>query len=1124
MMATVAAVWMDAAAAQDAADPPGASAPNGEEPPPPDAADDAPETGEAPDDPADGSAEGSDEGSDDETAAGETKADEPEAAVPAQDAASAAEAPPPDEASPGDAAPDQPDAAAPPGPGAGAPQEVEVVLEVPGAGAPAPPAPASSDEAPSTADPAPDDAEAAAEADGEDELGGEVIVITGTRAVVQTSLEEKRYSDTIVDALSADDIGDIPALSIGEALETLPGAASHREQGGATEISIRGMGPYLSSTVINGREATNGSGDRSVNFSQFPSELFAKLKVYKSQEAQMIEGGVSGQISLETLKPLEYGKRRFQVDAKGNYHPDNGNITDNARDFGYRLTLSYIDQFDADELGQMGVSIGYQKRRTTNPEQEFRTTSAWRDCRNDPSTTDGGVGRSDAGNCDDGAGDLDLEVDPETGRAPDDGVPFIFAPSSRSFRQNITDDDRESAFAAFQWRPFDDLDINFDVQLSDRTFSEVRNDLVFAEQRRIVPGVTDGTLESLPTGEVARFDTIGRIETNSAFQERIESYRGGGLNLSFAPTETLRLSVDGSYSSTKRRENIWQTRLQTGETDIFGNPTEDRIFTSMSIPGAGSQVPLATVRNFDVTNADLFSSNARTRIDLNQLRENTISAIRGDAQYTARWGPIVYLLGGVRYSSLEFRSFPRTRAEFDGFEADAVGRANLLCRNKSFPESGFLSGPSGGQDLITNIDDAGNPVAAGTGSAYATFDARCLVEELLGLFPETPGAAPSVQNIDVEERTLAGYLQANYFARVLGLPVHGNVGVRIVNTDVNSVGLRTTFTTTRNQDGTLQVEEDSENLEPVVGGSDYTEFLPSLNVVVDARDDLLVRGAVFRGLSRPDPADLGFGRVLDIDDSGDPTSVEDFVTDVVTLGNPDLRPLTSWNLDAAVEWYPNADTILAGGAYYKRFLGGFENAQRVETFEIDGQPLESNVTVLQTDDQATNLFGLELSAAHVFAYLPAPLDGLGARINVNVAQSDFEFEDQNFGASRVFDEEGERDRVGIVPPANLFGFSRLVLSGQLYYQIAGFDLQLILKHRSSYFQQFISTPGNIRYIATNTVFEGRATYRLTKNFALRFEAINLLDEPRVQFNPTPDNLAEVNSYGPRLFLSLRAKL
>ena len=117
--------------------------------------------------------------------------------------------------------------------------------------------------------------------------------------------------------------------------------------------------------------------------------------------------------------------------------------------------------------------------------------------------------------------------------APDANAPFIFVPSSRSFRQNVSDDDRDSFFAAIQWQPSDGWDFNADFQLSDRTFSEVRNDLVFAEQRRIIPGLTNLTLQAAADGTVSLFETVGRIETNSTFQERIEEYLGGGLSLGF---------------------------------------------------------------------------------------------------------------------------------------------------------------------------------------------------------------------------------------------------------------------------------------------------------------------------------------------------------------------------------------------------------------------------------------------------------------------------------------------------------------------------------------------------------------------------------------------------------------
>ena len=187
----------------------------------------------------------------------------------------------------------------------------------------------------------------------------EVISVTGTRRTIQDQIAIKRESTTVVDGLSSEDIGDLPALSIGEALESITGAASHRENGGATEITIRGLGPFLSATHINGREATNGSGDRSVNFSQFPSELVKKVAIYKTQDASMIEGGVAGVIALETITPLDFGKQSISGEVKLNYNPDEGNVDNSLQsDMGYRGTFSYVDQIEFDNGQAVGVSFG----------------------------------------------------------------------------------------------------------------------------------------------------------------------------------------------------------------------------------------------------------------------------------------------------------------------------------------------------------------------------------------------------------------------------------------------------------------------------------------------------------------------------------------------------------------------------------------------------------------------------------------------------------------------------------------------------------------------------------------------------------------------------------------------
>lgn len=952
----------------------------------------------------------------------------------------------------------------------------------------------------------------------DDSMVIEEVVVTGTRRIVQTSIELKRDSVVIFDGLSVDDIGDIPALSIGEALETLTSAASHREQGGATEISIRGMGPFLGSTVINGREASNGSGDRSVNFSQFPSELFGQVGIYKTQSAKFVEGGVSGQIALNTLKPLDIAEPRAQVEVKGLFYPDNSDIDGANNDPGYRATASYVGQWDTSGGGRWGFSVGAQVNRTSNPEQEYRSSSGWRDCRNDPNA-DSGVYSS--GNCDSGDGDLVMEVDPETGVAPDEGTPFIMVPSQRVYRQNTTDDERDSLFMALQWQPNDRWDVNLDAQFSQRVFTEIRNDLVFAEQRRVNPE----DLISSPDGSVTSFSNEGRIETLSTYQERDEEYKGGGLNAAFQATDRLSLLFDLSYSNTYRFENIIHTRLQSEATDIYGNETPagtDRPDAFYQLRGGPADIPVVTVVNFDVTNHDLFADSARTRIDRNQDRENTIHAGRADFILDMGEGWIDSIEGGIRYSELEYISFPRVRDERT-FSDDAIQGASLACRT-SFPESGFLSEPANGQNLVTNVDENGNVIASGTGNSFATFDPICLANEFIGgpwAFPET---GPSVENVDVEENTFAGYLQANYYGELFGKPIRGDFGLRVVNTDVTSVGLRTTFTSVDNGDGTISVIEDTDSFTSVEGGSSYTEWLPSINLVMDVREDLLFRAAFFRGMSRPDPADLGFGRRFNVDDD-DATSIEDLVGTATASGNPDLEPLMSWNYDIALEWYPNEDTILAGGLYYKDFQGGFENVQRTEFFEVDGQEVPATVTTFQTDGDSSTLWGVELSAAHTFSYLPGAWSGLGVKAGFNWADSDFEFEDANFGDAVVVGEDGSvvSERVGIVPPANLFGFSDTVFSGQLFYGIGGWDFSVIYKYRSEYFQQFISTPGIIRYVGENDVFEARASWAINDTWRVSLEALNIFDEPKVQYIPTLSSISELNSYGPRYFLGARAR-
>lgn len=1002
-----------------------------------------------------------------------------------------------------------------------------------------------------TAMAAPAAAQEAATSDSDEDT----IVVSGIRATIQGSIDTKRESVEVFDALSAEEIGDIPALSIGEALETLTGASSHREQGGATEISIRGLGPFLGSTVINGRIASNGSGDRSVNFSQFPSELFNKIGIYKTQAASYIEGGVAGQISLETVKPLEYGKRRLQGNFKLNANPDNLDIDSDQRfqKYGYRATVSYIDQFELGDA-ELGISLGYSRNETTNPEQEANVSNTIRACVVDPTTTSDGV--FDDGNCDTSGGTIDGLRD---GSVTDD---FVIARNSYAFRSNITDDTRDSFFGAIQLKPSPDVDINADFQYSKRLFREQRSDLNFAEGRRI-DGIGDANLiEGFPltfteTGALRQFTNEQRIEAVSEYLERDEEYYGGGLSLDAQVTDRVKISLDASYSQTRRVEEAVQIRFRTeDDEDIFGNTgaftpsiesdgstQDDRVETAVQIFQNGSEALNFVTQNFDVNDHNLFANDPRLRADLEQDRFNSVWAFRGDVEYEMD-GFLSSLQAGGRYQELIYRDVPGAQNGTSRFEntyndtstTGALALANQECRT-SFPESGFLSSVSGGNPLITNVDDAGNVIS--TSNTFATFDALCIAQVLeredpsglefdedgVPIYPT--GDFDSIQNTDVTERSWAFYGQANFDTDWGNLPIRGNVGLRVVGTEVISKGFEADLVVVADPvtgDFTLS---QSGNLTPRQTKSSYTEFLPSLNLVAELRPDLQGRFSVYRAISRPDPSSLGDGRLFNLnndDFASAQEAIANGIDNVTATGNPATNPLLSWNIDAGLEWYPNDDTILAVNAYYKSFDGGFETVGIFENFSINGVGQDLLVTSVNTNEESSTIYGFEVTAAHRLSWLPKPLDGLGFKISYNYADSNFEFEDDTLGAITSVNADGTTStNNGLIVPSNLFGYSKHVLSAQAYYEIGPFDFQGVYKYRSRYFQQFVSTPGRVRYVDDTSVFEARVSFKLNSNVKFTLEGINLFNEPRTNFRGAPDDFGAIQVYGPRYFAGVQFK-
>ncbi|WP_033483325.1 TonB-dependent receptor, partial [Xanthomonas citri] len=189
------------------------------------------------------------------------------------------------------------------------------------------------------------------------------VQVTGLRRAIEGAISVKRDSTSIVEAISAEDIGRLPDVSIAESLARLPGLAAQRVAGRAQVISVRGLSPDFSTTLLNGREVVSTGDNRSVEFDQYPSELVSGVTVYKTPDAGLVGQGLSGTVDMQTARPLSYNERVIAIG--GRYQRNSLGKAANVDPYGNRFNVSYIDQF-ADRI--IGLTIGYA--HTDMPIQE----------------------------------------------------------------------------------------------------------------------------------------------------------------------------------------------------------------------------------------------------------------------------------------------------------------------------------------------------------------------------------------------------------------------------------------------------------------------------------------------------------------------------------------------------------------------------------------------------------------------------------------------------------------------------------------------------------------------------------------------------------------------------------
>ncbi len=177
-----------------------------------------------------------------------------------------------------------------------------------------------------------------------------VVVVTGIRRGIEAAISIKKNSNSIVEAISAEDIGKLPDSSVAESISRLPGVTAQRsrDSGKASDVSVRGLSPSFNGSLLNGREQASTGNARSPEFDLFPAELIGSAMIYKTPDATVVGQGLAATIDLNTVKPLDFGKRVLAASAR---KERTGVRSGSPEGTGDRYTFSYVDQFANRTIG-----------------------------------------------------------------------------------------------------------------------------------------------------------------------------------------------------------------------------------------------------------------------------------------------------------------------------------------------------------------------------------------------------------------------------------------------------------------------------------------------------------------------------------------------------------------------------------------------------------------------------------------------------------------------------------------------------------------------------------------------------------------------------------------------------
>jgi len=712
------------------------------------------------------------------------------------------------------------------------------------------------------------------------------IIVTGIRSSLQSAINEKRNSDSLVEVIQAEDIGKLPDQNLAEVLENVTGVQITRTAGVGTGVQIRGTND--NQVQINGvNTVAAGTGRGGISFEDINPAIIASVEVIKAPTAATIEGSVGGTVNLRTIRPLDINDTILSLRVQGEYSELSDSITP-------RISGSFGEVWDTG-AGEIGIVLS-----GSYTEQE---ATSFRPRVDRDNLILGGQAVTAAG-------------------APGPANPFLNIQFLNQERENFEYETINFA-GSLEWAPSNDLMFFLDVIYNDQErrqdSSRIQGSGVSAVDTVNVPdtfetvnfgsldGVNLGSIEAALTGTIqpnlARDDDDPNLRFSSDTGARVttsEVYRLGTEFETGRFTARIEASRSTSDSSNPNLSTTLNFINPNPLTPLDGSSNDNSVPFIYDLTGGALTFGVDFASPFAPTVADLLNP-ANTVLDAvtnsNNSTQNKENAFRIDTTLDLED------IGGIFTSvDLGFR-YNDSSSEFNQLRSTFGTGAIANSPSGSALGDLIVPGPSNfgafdGRELAFR-----NFVVIDPNRAFSDRDA--VFAQLQAALDATPGGQARIasgsrllNDLDptaasnlgasfrIEEDTSAVYLQANFETG----PVRGNVGLRWVSTIINSFGN----------------EVASGVVSPVTSRGSYQEWLPRVNVIADLTDDLVFRASYTEDINRPDFDDLSLS-----------VSFPTGPNNAVSLGNSNLAPETVQSFDASLAWYFAPSSLISIGVFHK---------------------------------------------------------------------------------------------------------------------------------------------------------------------------------------------------------------